>query len=118
MQAEGTATGFPIFLAALPLYWAGHWQVGMPGLGTPWPLLHWGGEGLALLPDHEDHDFHRRRGATVLRVVDLLGRDMHTLPRLEGHGRLPIDLEDQRAFQDICQLRPRVRVSPCHAPRD
>ena len=93
-------------------------EAGRPSPETPWPLLHRGGERLALLPDHEDDDFHRLRGAAILRVVDVFGRDMHTLPCLEGDGRLPIELKDQRAFQNIRQLRPRVIVSPRHSSRD
>src|SRR5262245_50852807 len=47
-------------------------------------LLHRSSEGLALLPDHEYNDLHRRRGAGVVRVMDMFGRDMRTIPRLEG----------------------------------
>jgi hypothetical protein len=41
----------------------------------------------------------------------VLGRKTHSVPRLEGYGRMPVLLEEQCSFQDIDQLRPRLKVS-------
>src|SRR5262245_22576607 len=76
------------------------------------PLWHQRDDWFALLSDQKYQHLHLLGVAGVPRLMNMLKRKIRMISSLEGHWRVRILLENQRAFQDVQEFRPRMKVSP------